>query len=107
MAHVDTQRGSLTASVALALGSAAAGDTVSCKNGEILIVQNTDVAAHTVTIAIPGTDRFGSSNPDKAYPIPAGEIHPIKLDRLMADPADGEAHLSYSATTGMKRTVLR
>ena len=39
--------------------------------------------------------------------IPAGEMWPIPLYDFYADPNDGLAHLTWSATTSMTRAVLK
>jgi hypothetical protein len=91
----------------LALGNAASGDTAQCGDGYLLLVKNGDAAAKTVTITVPGNLPTGDAYPDKAYVVPAGEMWPIPLLGIYADPTDGVAHIAYSATTNVTRAVVK
>jgi hypothetical protein len=92
---------------AVTMGAAASGDTAQCGDGFMLLVKNGDGSSHTVTIAVPGNLATGDAYPDKVYTIPAGEMWPIPLSAIYADPTDGLAHLTWSATTSMTRAVIK
>jgi hypothetical protein len=92
---------------AVALGAAASGDTAQCGDGYMLLVKNGDSSSHDVTIAVPGNLATGVAYPDKTYTVPAGEMWPIPLLAIYADPTDGLAHLTWSATTSMTRAVIK
>lgn len=106
MAQITTYTATV-ASGNFAMNTAAAGDTAACGNGEKLVVKNGDAASKTVTIVTPQTLETGDAYPDKAYTIPAGEMWVIPLYALYADPTDGLAHITYSATTSVTRGVLK
>lgn len=88
--------------------AAAANDTAPVGDGYKLLVRNTNAATRTVTIAVPGNLVTGDAYPDKIYTVAAltGELC-IPLLREYADPADGLAHLTWSATTDVTRIVQK
>ena len=88
--------------------AAASGDTAKCGSGYWLIAKNTDVASRTITVTVPGNLATGDAYPDKVYTLAAntGEQW-IPLLREYADATDGEAHLTYSATAGVTRAVVK
>lgn len=88
--------------------AAAASDEAATGTGRTLIVRNTDTVAHTVTVATPGSLPTGDDYPDKTYSLAAntGEVW-IPLLGIYRDPSDGLAHISYDATTGVTRAVIR
>lgn len=96
------------AGTAPTFSAAASGDTAKCGTGYWLVAKNTNVASRTVTIAVPGNLATGDAYPDKVYTLAAdtGEQW-IPLLREYADPTDGEAHLTWSATTGVTRAVVK
>lgn len=85
-----------------------AGETFRPGDNLAFIVANGDAAAHTVTVAVPGSTRYAQPHPDVDVNVPAGgevAIGPFPSD--LADPADGFVHLSYDATTSVTRVLMR
>lgn len=95
------------AGTAPTFGAAAAGDTALCGRGVFLVVRNSNAATRDVTIAAPGNVATGQAYPDTTITVAAltGENW-IPLYAEYADPADGLAHLTYSATSGVTRAVV-
>lgn len=94
-------------------GNAAAGDTADIADGKNrLELRNTTVSAITVTIAAHAVLATGAAHPDGVFTVPAavgsvpGEMRP-RLLPVYRDPADGLAHISYSATAGLTRAAVR
>lgn len=79
--------------------AAAGGDLAPVGSGLFLIVKNGDATSKTVTLATPGLLPTGDAYPDKAYTVAAGAQVLIPLLPLYRDPADGYAHITYSAVT--------
>jgi hypothetical protein len=88
--------------------AAAANDTAQVGDGYKIIAKNTNAATRTLTIAVPGNLVTGDAYPDKVYTLAAltGEVW-IPLLREYADPADGLAHLTWSATADVTRAVVK
>lgn len=107
MAEIALQRVSVR-KLALSMGQAAAGDTAQVGANKNLVVHNGDVAAHTVTLAIPGTGITGAATPDMVESVAAGEIAVIPLLDIYADATQGgQAVITYDATPAtLKRTVI-
>lgn len=96
------------AGIAPTYNAAASGDKFRPDERTYLHVKNADSSSHTITIVTPGTQQ-GLAIADLAVvvvnatervigPFPAG---------LFADPADGLAAITWSATTSMTWAVLR
>lgn len=107
MALIPTHQPSV-AGTAPSFVAAASGDTAKCGSGYWLIAKNTNVASRTVTVVVPGNLATGDAYPDKVYTLAAdtGEVW-IPLLREYANATDGEAHLTYSATAGVTRVVVK
>lgn len=107
MALITTATPSV-AGTAPTFAAAASGDTARCGSGYWLVAKNTNIASRTVTITVPGNLPTGDAYPDKVYTLAAdtGEVW-VPLLREYADPADGEAHLAWSATAGVTRAVVK
>jgi hypothetical protein len=88
-------------------GNAAAGDTASVGAGFKLIVKNGSASSITVTVAVPGTLVNNVAAPDTVYTIAAGGEAWIPLGDFYADPSDGKAHITYSATASVTRAVVK
>ena len=93
-----------TAAAKPTFAAAAAGDTA--RIGDNLVVKNGSVSSVTVTITTPGTLTSGDAYPDKAYIIAASDEIWVRMISDYADPTDGLAHISYSATTSVTRAVI-
>lgn len=89
-------------------GAAAAGDTAVCGTGCFLVAKNASGSAVTLTVVTPGNLRTGQAYPDTPYTIGAttGEVW-VPLYSDYADPADGLAHLTWSATASVTRAVVQ
>lgn len=106
MALIATQSTSV-AGTAPTFAAAAAGDTARVGAHMTLIVKNASGAPITVTLTPPSTLPTGSAYPPKVYTVPAtnGEQW-IPLLEVYADPATGQASVSYSATASVTRAVV-
>jgi hypothetical protein len=107
MALITTSTPSV-AGTAPSFTAAASGDTARCGSGYWLVAKNTNVASRTVTVVVPGNLATGDAYPDKVYTLAAdtGEVW-VPLLREYADPSDGLAHLTWSATAGVTRAVVK
>jgi hypothetical protein len=82
--------------------AAAGGDSFAPGERVVLHVRNGDAAAKTVTVVVPGNTKYGQAAPDVAVIVPAGgqtAIGPFPPD--LADPADGNVDVLYSAVTAV------
>lgn len=87
--------------------ASAGGDAVQPHARAHLHVKNGDASSKTVTIAVPGTTRYGQAEPDVAVVVPAGGERVIgPLDYGLADPTDGLVHVTYSAVTSVTVSAL-
>lgn len=94
--------------VALAMTTAAAGDTAKTGNHRALLVNNAGATPITVTIAVPGKTATGEDMPDNQIPVAAGELRVIPLLDVYADPAlNRRASISWSATASVTRAVVQ
>lgn len=90
------------------LGNAASGDTAKVGPGYVLYAKNSNGATRTITIAYPGNLPSGDAIPDKVYTLAAttGEQW-IPLLAEYADPTSGQAAITWEATAGVTRIVLK
>ncbi|SFE54672.1 hypothetical protein SAMN04487819_11668 [Actinopolyspora alba] len=87
--------------------AASGGDEVPTGRGLVLLIRNTDTAAHTVTITTPVTVR-GVAVDDVTRSVAADGVAAVPMvDELYRDPASRRAALSYDAATGIELAVLR
>ncbi len=97
------------ADVALVAGDVVNGNQADCTGKELLLVQNTDIGAGTVTIA-GKADEYGRTGEITAYSVGAGEIAifgPFPTDAFrQVSPVAGKMNIDVSAAT-MKLAVLR
>lgn len=87
--------------------AAAGGDTFTPSNETILHVKNGSGSAMTVTVATPGTE-IGLDIADVEVAVAAGAeamIGPFPHEHF-ADPADGQAHVTYTDATSVTVAVL-
>jgi hypothetical protein len=90
-------------------GAVSASDTIANVDDRMfLIVKNASGTVDTVTLAIPGSDQFGSPVPDPTItvPITTGERW-ILLTPQMADPATGLVTVTHSQTTSVTCALVR
>lgn len=87
--------------------TAATGDTAQVGSGYVLEVTNGGASPVTVTLAYPGNLVTGDAIPDKAYTVAAGASARIPLLGVYADPVDGLAHITYSATASVNVAVVK
>lgn len=96
---------SLTPSYSAVTGS----DTIALYDDRAFLhVKNAGGSSDTVTIVIPGNDRFGSAIPDPTVAVPAttGD-RMIPLDPAMADPATGLITVTHGFTTSVTCALVR
>ncbi len=92
--------------------AAASGDTAEIGDGKhfYLEVKNTNAATRDVTIAVTTGTKLntGATYPDRTYTVAAntGELR-IPLVKEYRDATDGLAHITWSATSGVTRAVVR
>lgn len=83
------------------------GDTVAFDDRGFVEFRNTNAAARTVTVAIPGTVH-GTAVPDLAVIVAATTgIEKIKLTPDMVDPVSGNIAMTYSATADLTVAAQR
>lgn len=91
MTNIPIQQTALTGDVLTATPATAGPDTIHPGSGRvILLVENNNAAAVTVTTVIPGSTEFGQPQPDvPSVSIPAGGMGTVgPFKPTMADPAD-------------------
>ncbi|MBG0828555.1 hypothetical protein HS041_12325 [Planomonospora sp. ID67723] len=87
--------------------SAASGDKITPDTNVWIEVTNGSGSSMTVTIAAPGTTRYGQANPDPVYTVANGATKAIPMYADYVDPSDGLIALTWSATTSVTFTVKR
>ncbi|MFE6305035.1 hypothetical protein [Nocardiopsis sp. NPDC057823] len=95
------------AGTAPTFGAAAAADTAETGGRTYLVCRNTNVASRTVTIAGQATLPSGVAFPDRVYTLAAdtGELW-IPLIAQYRN-VDGVAEITWSATEGVTRAVVK
>ena len=107
MALLTTQQIGITGTNPTYDAAGGSGDTINPDSRTVLHVKNGDASSHSVTVAVPGTE-YGQARPDVVVAVPAGEsrfIGPLVTD--LADPTDGQVHVTYTATTSVTVAALR
>lgn len=101
MANIPHQQAKIGGVLLTPTTATAGPDTVSPDDRLILIVQNNDASAVTVTVTVPGNTRWGVAEPDvTSVSIPAGDLAAIgPFPRELADPADGLVDITASSTS--------
>jgi hypothetical protein len=82
------------------------GDKIAPSDRGALLYANGSGATITVTIVVPGNDKYGSARPDIAVAIPAGEsrlIGPFPSDLAGTD---GLVAITYSGVTSLTVTGI-
>jgi hypothetical protein len=109
VATLTTRQASIAGASFVPDNAAAGGDLVACDDRLVLYAANTSGAPITITVATPNTIS-GLAIADTAVSVPATTgvvfIGPL-VAWLYADPADGFAHVTYSASAGLKVAPLR
>lgn len=88
--------------------AAGGGDTLKPEENGVLLVRNGDATATTVTVVVPGSDKYGSARPDLTLSVAAsatGAFGPFPKD--LADPADGLIDITYSKVTSLTVAAVR
>lgn len=87
----------------------AGGDKLKPGRTTFLHVVNGDASPITVTIATPGTTKYGLAIEDRAVTVGASDEQMIPIDpEQYGDPADsGLASVSYSSVTSVTVAALR
>lgn len=85
-----------------------AGDTVVAASGQMIVMENTDVGAHTLTIATATVDvetKFGAcAVSDLVITVPAGEMHAFTVP--IGYQSVGNLAWTYDAITGVNIGVF-
>ncbi len=108
MALLATQQIQITGPAISHTAAAGGGDTVAPGDRTFLWVKNTDAAARTVTVVVPG-DYYAQALPDVAVVVPAttGERLIGPLDRRLANPSTGVVDITYSAAANVTVAAVR
>lgn len=108
MALIPTQVLDVSTGTAPTFAAAAAGDTAEVDPANTLIVKNGSGGSINVTLVTPGNLGTGDAYPDKVYAVAAAGERWIPLIDAFRDPAqNGQAGITYSATTSVTRAVVR
>ncbi len=89
----------------VAVAATVGGDTAPVGPGLFLYVANADAAAHTATVATPGTVK-GLPVGDGALTVAAGDHGLIPLANVYRG-ANGRAAVTYDSITGLTVAVLK
>lgn len=106
MATLTTKTIAVTGTDPTFVAASAGGDAVQPHHSGFLHVRNGSGASVTVTVAVPGTTKFGQAEPDVPVVVPAGTdrlIGPLSYD--LADSTD-LVHVTYSAVTSVTVAAL-
>lgn len=108
MALLAAQQVTITGLTPSFTAASAGGDTVAPDDRVFLRVKNTDAAAKTVTVAVPGSV-YGQARPDVAVNVPAttGDVLIGPLVGDLANDATGVVDITYSAVTGVTVAAVR
>ncbi|MYS47535.1 hypothetical protein GTY23_41475 [Streptomyces sp. SID5998] len=106
MAALSAAAVSLAGTAVAYAAASAGGDTCPTGAGVLLLVKNGDAAAHTVTLATPGTVN-GLAIADRAVPVAAGAEVAIPVTNDYRDPSTGRAAITYDAVTSVTVAVIR
>ncbi|OQO89929.1 hypothetical protein B1813_19000 [Saccharomonospora piscinae] len=101
MANIPHQQAKLGGTVLSATAATAGPDSLAPDDRLVLVVQNNDAAAVTVTVTVPGTTRWGQDEPDvTSVSIPAGEMAAVgPFPRALADPSDNLVDVTASSAS--------
>ena len=88
---------------ALTFGACAGGgDTAKATDRGVLIFKNGDGTSTTVTMVVPGSDKYEQARPDVAISVAAGaEVAVGPLPSDLADPTTGNISFTYSKVTSL------
>lgn len=82
------------------------GDDCDTGPGVLLLVNNADTVAHTVTLVTP-REVDGLAIADRDVVVGAGTDHSIPVGHEYRDPSTGRATINYDAATSVNVAVLR
>lgn len=102
MALLPVQQSKLAGTAVALTAAAAGGDTIKPQPRSVVLVQNGDASAKTVTVVIPGNTQFGQPEPDVAVTVAAGDIELIGPFPSGAADSSGLVSLTYSAVTSVQ-----
>lgn len=117
MAALTTQS-LVNAGTAPTLGAKALSDTAQVGNGHntFLVVRNSNAEAKVITIVVPGSNSYGSANPDPTFALAAGDVTPTErwiplrkeyVDRDTAGAGRCVVTISTGTATGVTAAVVR
>jgi len=90
----------------LLVAATLAGDDCATGAGVLLVVNNADASAHTVTLATPGTVD-GLAVADRAVEVAAGTEAVIPVTDRYRDSSTGRCAITYDAVTSVTVGVIR
>lgn len=102
MATLTYQQASIQGAAYASAAANVGGDKVAPHSRGAVIVENGDASPITVTIAVPGTDKYGQARPDIPVTVAAGAakiIGPFPAD--LASDVDGLVAITYSGVTSV------
>jgi hypothetical protein len=88
---------------AIAPGSAANGDLITCADNYTLTVQNTDASSHSFTLPVSATieGRAAVATAD-TFVVAAGMTVNVRMSYRLYANGVGQCPITYTAVTGMK-----
>lgn len=100
MATLNYQTAKTTGTTLTFTAAAVGGDAVRPNDGAYVLVANGDGTSTTVTVVVPGTDKYGLARPDITVSVAAGAtavIGPFPSDLA----SSGLVNLTYSKVTSL------
>jgi hypothetical protein len=107
MATLTTQVVNLTSGLVPSMGSAAADDKVRPGPTTFLMVSNGSGGSINVTIAVPGTTKYGQANPSIVIAVANGATKLIGPLTKLVQGTDKLVDVDYSATSSVTRAAIR
>jgi hypothetical protein len=108
MALIATQPIAQVGSAVTTAAASGGGDTAACGDRNVLKVTNGGGSSINVTLAVPGTDKFGNAKPDNVVAVANGATKYIPIREAdYADPSDGLARITYSGVTSVVVALIR
>lgn len=106
MALLGFQVPTITGTALAFVAADPAGDRFPAGEHAALLVKNDSAAAVTVTIAVPGTTKYGQPLPDVTATVAASTTRVIGPFPLDLRDTDGSVHVTYSAATSVSVAAI-
>lgn len=107
MAALTTQLIGLPSTLPTFAAAAGGGDTAEPGVNNFLVVKNGGGSPITVTLAVQGTDDFGTARPDLAVTVANGTERYVPLRHAQLVNSSGRVDITYSAVTSVTVGVFR